>query len=133
LPKTETGFYLDLSDFDVEFNKIVRDQIPSYGMQALRQMGAEIIKDAIQEEPRAPHKTGHLWRSGKVLDPETKRDELFIIVGFDTAYAAIVHEMPDTTNWTLKGSGSKYLEAKVIRNAKRYYEYIAGYIKARAK
>jgi len=123
------SFTLDTRDFDLKFHKIAVDQIPGWGEQGLMKAGAMVIKDSIMEEPRAPHKTGHLWRSQKIVMPILRAKEIFIHVGFNVPYAAELHETPFELSWTLKGSGAKFIEAKLLKNNKKYLEKIAGTIR----
>ena len=37
-------------------------------------------------------------------------------VGYTAPYAAAVHEMPATTNWSKPGTGNKFLEKPIARN-----------------
>lgn len=118
-----SGIGFDVTDFNRQFNNVTT-KIPKTAIQEGKKQGAEIIRDAIKEEPRAPHDTGGLWRSQKV---EQKGDE--IKAGFDINYASAVHERVSPTNWTLKGSGAKFLETKVIRYKEKYAKNIADGIK----
>jgi len=121
----KTGMTFNTKDFDLKFPRVCNKEIPeAYANTAFR-VASIVLRDAIVEEPRAPHKTGNLWRSQKVERPEMKAGEVNIELGFDAEYAAAVHEMPAGTDWTMTGSGPKFLEAKLIRNKEKYMEIIA--------
>lgn len=124
----EGSFTLDTRDFDIKFHKIAVDQIPGWGGQGLKKAAAMVIKDSIKEEPRAPHKTGHLWRSQLILT-KIIQGVLSALVGFNVPYAAELHETPFERNWTLKGAGAKFIEAKLLKNNKKYLEMVAGTIR----
>jgi len=139
---TKTGMTLDTRDFDVKFSKVVNNKIPHAAARGLSNTGAMVIRDSIMEEPRVPKSRGvtkeggkrgqgpgNLRRSQKIEHPKIKLGEISIEVGFDADYAAIVHEMPASTNWTVPGTGSKYLEAKLIKNKEKYMKNIADEIK----
>jgi len=121
----KTGMTFDTKDFDIKFPWVCNKEIPEAGARMEYRVASMVLRDAILEEPRAPHKTGNLWRSQKIEQPQIKAGEITIECGFDADYAAIVHEMPSNINWTMAGSGPKYLEAKLIKNKEKYIAEIA--------
>jgi len=121
----KTGMTFDTKDFDIKFPRIINKDIPEASANIAFKVAAMVIRDAILEEPRAPHKTGNLWRSQKIERPRIEAGEITIELGFDAEYAAAVHEMPSNVNWTMAGSGPKYLEAKLIKNKEKYMAEIA--------
>ena len=121
----KTGMTFDTKDFDIKFPRVCNKEIPEAGARMEYRVASMVLRDAILEEPRAPHKTGNLWRSQKIEQPQIKAGEITIECGFDADYAAIVHEMPSNINWTMAGSGPKYLEAKLIKNKEKYIAEIA--------
>ena len=121
----KSGMTFDTKDFDIKFPRVINKEIPEESARLEYKVAGMVIRDAILEEPRAPHKTGNLWRSQKIESPKIERGEITIEHGFDAMYAAIVHEMPITTDWTMTGSGAKYLEAKLIKNKDKYMAEIA--------
>jgi len=138
----KTAFTLNTRDFDIKFKRITEKRIPSGAERGLFKTGALIIRDAITEQPQVPKSRGvtkeggkrgqapgHLRRSQKIENPKTKHGEISVEVGFDTDYAAAVHEMPETVNWSTPGTGPKYLESKLIRNKEKYAKNIADNIK----
>jgi len=121
----KSGFSVDAKDFLKGLTKLDKQVIPQASSDGLMRAGAHVLRDAILQEPRAPHKSGNLWRNQKIETPVIKRGDISLIVGFNTPYAGRVHELPETTNWTLKGSGPKYLESKLSSNKADYAEDVA--------
>ena len=128
----KTGFSMDFSDFDKKFAKIVKKAIPELAAKALFQVGGKVIADAIKKQPRAPQLTGNLWRSQLIMPPKILKD-ISIEVGFAAEYAARLHEAPSNWNWTLAGSGPKYLEAKLSQYHRNYMKFVADFIAAGAR
>ena len=124
-----TGFTLNTKDFDIKFPHVMNKEIPEAAAFTMYGVAAVVIRDAILEEPKAPHKTGHLKRTQQIEAPQIRAGEISIEQGFNADYAAAVHEMPATTNWSMTGSGSKFLEAKLIKNKEKYMAMIAEGIK----
>lgn len=138
----KTGMTFDTKDFDVKLKNVTEKKIPSAAERGLFQTGALIIRDAILEQPQVPKSRGvtkeggrrgqgpgHLRRSQKIEKPKTVGKITSVEVGFNTEYAAVVHEMPDTTQWSTPGTGPKYLESKLIRNKEKYMKNVADNIK----
>lgn len=145
MPK-RTGFSLDTKDFDIKFPIVTDRKIPRAAARGFQKTGAMVIRDSIREEPMVPKSRGvtkeggrrgqgpgHLRRSQKIERPKIERGEISIEVGFDADYAAVVHEMgvkpAKAINWTLPGTGAKYLEAKLIKNKEEYMKNTADEIK----
>ncbi len=128
----QTGFYTDFSDFEKGFSKYV-SRYPEAAADALHRQGPFILEKAITEEPKAPHRFGALWRSQRTLRPVIRRGEIFVFLGFDIEYAARLHEGLESWNWTLPGSGPKYLETKLARYAtdvvKRMAEELSKFVR----
>lgn len=137
----KTGMTFDTKDFDVKFKQVTEKRIPSATEKGLFQTGALIIRDAILETPQVPKSRGvtkggrrgqgpgHLRRSQKIERPKTVGKITSVEVGFNTDYAAAVHEMPKTTQWSTPGTGPKYLESKLIKNKDKYAKNVADNIK----
>jgi len=126
---TKTGFTMDFKDFNKGFKLIIEKTVPDLAQAGLFKAGALLIRDAIMEEPKAPHLKGHLWRSQKIEKLEEGDKIIGVQVGFDVPYAARLHEAPNNWNWTLDGSGPKYLEAKMAGNPDKYIEPAATHIR----
>ena len=75
---------------------------------------------------RTPIDTGELRKSGTVsVDKKGMMITGKVSFGGGAVdYADIVHEMPNTTNWTEPGTGNKYLENPLKENAKKYLDSI---------
>ena len=119
----------DFTAFNRGFKRIMETTIPDLALEGLFICGAKLIRAAITEEPKAPHLKGHLWRSQKIEKLQEGNKIIGVQVGFDVPYAARLHEAPNNWNWTLDGSGPKYLEAKMAMNPDRYIEPAADHIK----
>lgn len=128
----ETGFTVDFSDFDKKFTQIVNSAIPSAGARGLKKSAAFLLRDAILETPTVPKKSGNLRRTQQVNEP-TLMPDIAVEAGFAAEYAAKVHEMPSTYNYTEPGSGPKYLEKKLIKNKEKYMKKVADHILSEAK
>lgn len=125
MPTNKSKMTIDTKDFDIKFPRVVNKEIPQAAASMAFKVAGMVIRDSILEEPRAPHKTGNLWRSQKIEPPRIEHGEITIELGFDAEYAAAVHEMPTNVNWTMANSGPKFLEAKLIKNKEKYIAEIA--------
>lgn len=134
----KSGMTLDTKDFDVKLPIVANKKIPQAAARGFIRVGAMVIRDSIMEEPKVPKSRGvtkeggrrgqgpgHLRRSQKIERPKIRSGEVSIEVGFNADYAGIVHEMPDGTQWTVPGTGSKYMEAKLIKNKEKYMGEVA--------
>ena len=121
----KTGMTFETKDFDIKLPRVINKEIPEAAASTFSKVAGMVLRDAITEEPKAPHKTGHLWREQKIEQPKIERGEISIELGFDVEYASAVHEMPSNVNWTMIGSGPKFLEAKLLRNKEKYMAELA--------
>ena len=121
----KSGMIFDTKDFDIKFAKVTGKDIPQAAANMAYKVAGMVIRDAILEDPRAPHKTGNLWRSQKIERPRIEHGEITIELGFDADYAAFVHEMPAYKDPSMTGSGPKFLESKLIKNKEKYMAEIA--------
>ena len=121
----KTGMTFDTKDFDIKLPRVINKEIPEAAASTFFRVAGMVLRDAILEEPKAPHKTGHLKRNQVIEQPKIERGEISIEQGFDVEYAAVVHEMPSNVNWSMTGSGQKFLEAKLIRNKEKYMAELA--------
>jgi len=124
----QTGFYMDLTDFDKGFDRIMKKypQLCADGM--FKKVGPRIISDAIKVEPLAPHLWGELKKSQRITKPVIIKGEIHFFMGFNIAYAVHVHEGLVSWHWSLKGSGPKFLEAKLQWFAREYLKLVADYV-----
>jgi len=91
-------------------------------------IGLQVIKDSLNETPRVPLDTGTLRASGtfEVWGGMGWRHTK-LQVGFNTNYAARVHQVPMNFNTTrMPGAGNYFLSAKLQRHARDYVESWAG-------
>lgn len=106
----------------------------------------ELLQDTLKRVPTVPMDKGRLRASGSVFingklvmvsaqlgfandegtpltaigRTEIRKNGSEIIVVYNTPYAAAVHEMPATTNWTTEGSGAKYIENTLSERGEHY-------------
>jgi len=127
------AFTIDMKDFEQGLRELCDDRIPPEARMGIVKAANELLHDAIYERPYAPFDEGHLRGSARVEKPEDSRDGVFVRAGFNIEYAARWHELSPEEDrrirWTLPGSGRKYLESKMIRNAQRYLSIIGEHIK----
>lgn len=89
-----------------------------------------ILKDADETPPVTPVDLGNL-RASTFVTPLKKpiTQDPYVIFGYNSNYAAAVHEMMESPsgkpiNWSRPGSGPKWFEAAIKRNAKRVIHLI---------
>lgn len=121
----KTGMTFETKDFDIKLPRVINKEIPEAAASTFPRVAGMVLRDAILEEPKAPHKTGHMKRNQKIEYPKIEKGEISIELGFNTDYAMIVHEMPSNVNWSMAGSGPKFLEAKLLRNKEKYIAELA--------
>ena len=140
MPKNKSGFELDAVDFLKSFKKVTQGYFPDIAREGLfKVVGPRVIADAIKKPPRAPHDKGHLWREHFIKDPReigmsSSPKAIELLTGFNTPYAAKWHEISEAKeakiNWTLPGSGRKYLENKLIFYGGDYIRKLVDFMKA---
>lgn len=147
----KTEFKLDTSMFDEKFKKLMRSTIPELQERGMGRAMIALLGDCVMETPTVPVKEGTLRGSGSIFVqnefikdssdlPKAKAGKavknnaepikphkLVGVVGFNTPYAAKMHE--NNYNFTEPSSGPKYLESKLIRNGKHYMKEIADTIR----
>jgi len=141
----KTGFTMDFRDFDAKFFRIVNKTIPGLGEKGLSQGAAVMIRYAIVEPPAVPKSRGvtkpkgtrwtgpgHLRRSQKIEKPKITHNEISIVYGFNTDYAAYMHEMTGLS-YSTPGTGPKYLEAKLPKHKDDAIRKVASVIRSGAK
>jgi hypothetical protein len=111
----------------INLNKEIKN-IEGRTMQGLIGAAAYIRADMDHITPTIPVDTGNLRASWFVTPYQTPRVK-GVIIGFSANYAVFVHEMLGAVNWNREGSGPKFLEAAIKRNA----VIILGIIQATAK
>lgn len=90
-------------------------------LKGVNDVGTEVLRLSSQQ---VPHDTGRLQNTGRV-EPDTDHS---VIVGYDTEYAARLHEHPEYR--FQKGRKGKYLEDPIKNNLEILRGYIADRIKS---
>ena len=129
----ETGFTVNSSNFDKEFERIVNSAIPAAGARGLQKGAAFLLRDAILQTPTVPKKSGNLRRTQQINKPKISPGDISVEAGFAADYAAKMHEAPSSFNFTEPGSGPQYLSTKLIRNKEKYMKITADQILSEAK
>lgn len=134
----ESGYYIDMKDFDKKFNNLIKNAIPEYADKGAFNAMNKLLDDAIEKPPQAPKDIGDLWGS-KIVERAKKEDkESFVDGGFNIKYARRHHEVPPGTfKYTLtKGAsrpGPKFLESKMAQFKEKYAQIIAETIRRMSK
>lgn len=104
------------------------------GHKGLLSAANYVLTDAdIGQSPLVPALTGHL-RSTRFAEPlTTAKGEPFVVLGYTANYAAAVHEMMvapsgKLINWSRPGSGPKFLQASLTRNADKIAIIVAKHV-----
>jgi hypothetical protein len=122
------GMKLDFSDFERDFKRIIK-KVPNKAAKGLFEAGNELLRDAIKKKPYAPFDQGHLRGSAETNKAQITKYGIELEVGFNIEYAARWHELTPMQdkriNWTLPGSGAKYLEKKMMMYKNRYMKMVA--------
>src|SRR4030042_5013618 len=131
------GMTVDFSNFEKGFKTIVEGAIPEDAGKGLFKAGNELLNDAITKRPMAPFDEGHLRGSARTEEAKIERNRITLNCGFNIVYAARWHELTpeqdSRINWSLPGSGAKYLEIKLMVYKNKYMFMVAEHIKNSAK
>jgi hypothetical protein len=139
---------VDISDF-VTGVESVGDAVLRAAERGASKAGMRLLNDATMQIPATPIDEGTLRGSGSVIvnnrlhgtapktggDPTpatedsepTQDDAIVAVVGFNTAYAAHLHEHPEF-EFTDSRAGGKYLEKPLHENAEDYEAIVAAEI-----
>lgn len=139
--------YFDTTDFDRKMQRLMARAIPEACEKGMGQAGMQLLNDAVMQAPTVPLDEGTLRGSGSVFvqnrlvqvspfhrtkgQPATEYEELIprestvVVVGFNTPYAARLHEGVGIQNWSEPSSGKKYLESKLANNRDTYMKIAA--------
>jgi len=123
----------------------------SAAKEGMAKAGMQLLNDCIIQIPTVPLKEGTLRGSGSVfmqnklvgISPKKfgkgnpspddhaklKENTIITVVGFNTPYARRHHEVP--AKFIEPGSGNKYIQAKLERNAQEYFILVAQIIKTK--
>lgn len=108
---------VDDSDFTKKASELL-EKVQGNVTQAVRDVASEILRLSISGPPaEVPHDKGSLQSSSQVEDV----DETESIVGFNTTYAARLHEHPEYQ--FQKGRKGKFLEDPIKNNSHTFVEY----------
>lgn len=143
-----TNFKIDTSDFDGKFKKLWKETIPSLQEKGMGRAMLVLMGDCVNETPTVPLDEGWLRGSASVfvqgkfvadssnqsrakggkatnsIDEKITKHEIRGSIGFNTPYAARLHEGIDF-KFKEPSSGPKFLEAKLFRNGNSYLHEIA--------
>jgi hypothetical protein len=93
-----------------------------------------VLTDADRgQSPKIPALTGTL-RASRFAEPlTTAKGDPFVLLGYSANYAAAVHEMMISPSgkpidWTRPGSGPKFLQSSLTRNASKITAIVAKHI-----
>ena len=127
------SYEVDFSNFNAKLPQIVDKAIPSEAGNGLFKAANQLLDDAMYKRPFAPFKMGDLRGSARVDKAVVVGSLISVMCGFNIEYAARWHELTPAEdariNWTLPGSGAKYLESKMARYMADYMEIVASHIR----
>jgi hypothetical protein len=128
----ERAFYLDFEDFDEKFKELVNSVPKELAQAGLFDAATALLEDADEDNPQTPYKGGDLRASRRVEKATIKGDKITIRAGYNSEYAARLHEGEPTWKWTttqVSNPGPKFLEKKMAGKAKKYMGIVADYIR----
>jgi hypothetical protein len=102
------------------------------GHRGLLSAANYVLTDAdIGQPPLVPALTGHL-RSSRFAEP-LPTEQPAVVFGYEANYAAAVHEMLASPsgkpiNWSRPGSGPKFFQASLTRNADKIALIVAKHV-----
>ena len=131
---SETRFFLETIDFDEKFAEFMRQVPQEMAPQGLADAAFALLADADDEPPQTPWKKGDLRGARKIEKPVITSDAVSVAAGYNIVYAARLHEGEPTWKWTttqVPHPGPKFLESKLVKNARKYMQIAADYIKAK--
>jgi len=143
---------LDSAEFRKRMKQLKRQQLEIVD-RALGRAGMLLLRDAVLEPPTVPHREGTLRGSGSVhveiggrvgtsqtlpgaeggqpanqVNVGSKETVRIAVIGFNTPYAARLHEHPEY-HFREESAGGKYLESKMLQFKEDYFQEIADAIK----
>ena len=127
------AYRMDFTEFNVKFPLVTGVKIPSGAEEGFFKAANQLLDDAINKQPFAPFDKGDLRGSARVDKAVVAGSLISVMCGFNISYAARWHELTPAEdariNWTLPGSGAKYLESKMARYMADYMEIVASHIR----
>lgn len=128
---------IDFSEFNKKFAQITAGVVPPEAGKGFFKAANQLLDDAINKQPYAPYDKGDLKGSARVDEARITSATISVVCGFNIAYAARWHELSPAEdariNWSLPGSGRKYLESKMAMYMKDYMEIVAAHIRNSAR
>jgi hypothetical protein len=147
---------LDTRQFDAAMQRLVKEAMPAAIKEGMGKAASQLLNDAVMQSPTVPLDEGTLRGSAFVFVDGTppripvsvpgktrpkfvpapsaafgKEDKKTVaIVGFNTPYAARLHEGIGIKHWSEPGSGPKFLESKLANNRHEYIKIVADQIKS---
>ena len=98
------------------------DEIKLKSYRGLIKCQTVLVREAM---PITPLKSGNLRGSYNMPIPTEVLPGVVVATVENTAeYAHRVHEMPEETRWTTKGTGPKFLERPLFENVNEFMELI---------
>lgn len=153
----KTGMELDTKDFEVGVRKLMKQVHPKAVERGLFKACGRLVDDAVEKEPRVPIDEGTLRGSWSIFvqgkfaskgpspeattthkEPGFRPMDFVGTVGFNTEYAAYLHEHPELDFGSTaerkgkpvtSGTGAKFLEKKLANNGKAYMKIVADEIR----
>ena len=129
---TETAFTMDWKDFDAKFVEFIKKVSQEIAAAGLKKGMDELLNDAEDEAPTVPWLHGDLRGSREIEDPIIKGEKILVRGGYNSIYAARLHEGEPEWDWTrdrTPSPGPKYLESKMARKSTKYMRIAADYMK----
>lgn len=144
----QDGLSIDLGDFEKKMGELQNKIAPEAVERAMALAGMQALNDAVMDSPTVPLDEGTLRGSGSVFvnnkligtsdqnvhtgnpTPAKQHSEfippgaVIAVVGFNTPYAARLHEHPKY-NFAEPGSGGKFLSHKLTNNRNDYMRIVA--------
>lgn len=136
------GMTMDVHVFKLRLTDLQRRLLPQAALVGVARAGMALLNDSLQRPPTPPIQTGRLRESGSMIagttvqttpqhghgtpctDPQPQAPgKAVALVGFNTPYAAKVHNVP--MNFREPDSGNHYLQGK-MRNYREDYMAVAG-------
>lgn len=142
-------FTLDFSEFNNKFKQIIKKTVPKLAERGFARAGMQFLNDTIMQRPTVPIREGWLRGSGSIFvqnrlvgvsshgkkgkantehSESIKGGEIAAVVGFNTPYAARLHE-GEGMKFVEPSAGAKFLESKMSKNKNLYMKITANTIK----
>lgn len=120
---------MDLSAFKRDFEDVCYERLPRLTEQGLFKAASELKLDADHVQPKTPVKEGTLKGSWMTQVEFLGKEAWSLLAGFNSGYAAYVHEMVKKHPWTEPLSGPKFLESKLYMFKDKYLGIVAKVIR----